>query len=96
LAAESVRSGADFWETVRLLGELGATTTQAVELSCRVHRGGGLGRELMYLVGYRRVAARLAKEPELTQVLQHGRVSLDAARALLTDSFELDDDGDVI
>lgn len=96
LAAASVRSGADFWETVRLLGELGATSAQAVELSCRVHRGGGLGRELMYLVGYRRVAARLASEPELERVMQHGRVSLEAARALLTDSFELDDDGDVI
>lgn len=96
LAAASVRAGADFWETVRILGELGSTAAQAVELSSRVHRGGGLGRELMYLSGYRRVAMRLASEPELERVMQHGRVSLDAARALLTDSLELDDDGDVI
>lgn len=96
LAAASVRQGAEFWETVRVLGELGATVTQAVELACRVHRGGGLGRELIYLVGYRRVATRLAHEPALERVMLHGRVSLDAARALLADSVELDDDGDVV
>jgi hypothetical protein len=96
LAAASVRQGARFWDTVQLLGELGATVAQAVELSCRVHRGGGLGRELIYLVGYRRVAERLAVEPVLERVMQNGRVSLDAAHALLVDSLELDDDGDVI
>jgi hypothetical protein len=96
LAAASVRQGAEFWETVRLLGELGATVTQAVELACRVHRGGGLGRELIYLVGYQRVATRLAREPTLERVMQCGRVSLDAASALLADSIELDDDGDMV
>ncbi|HVY30758.1 MAG TPA: tyrosine/phenylalanine carboxypeptidase domain-containing protein [Polyangiaceae bacterium] len=96
LAAASVREGAPFWDTVQLLGQLGATLAQAVELSCRVHRGGGLGRELIYLVGYRRVAARLAAEPVLERVMKHGRVSLDAAHDLLLDSIELDDDGDVI
>lgn len=96
LAAASVRQGAEFWQTVQLLGELGADVTQAVELSCRVHRGGGLGRELIYLVGYQRVASCLAREPALERVMRCGRVSLDAARALLADSIELDDDGDMV
>lgn len=96
LAAESVRRGADFWEAVQLLGELGATAAHAVELSCRVLRGGGLARELVYLVGYERVASRLLSEPPLERVLQAGRVSLDAAAALLAGSIELDDDGDVV
>jgi hypothetical protein len=96
LAAESVRHGAELWDTVELLGKTGATAPSAIELSCRVHRGGGLGRELVYLVGYARVLARLGARPQLEQVLQSGRVSLDAAEALLAGSVELDDDGDVI
>lgn len=96
LAAESVRGGAEFWDTVRLLGTLGAEAAPAIELACRVHRGGGLARELVYLTGYLRVARALAVRPELEQVLQSGRVSLEAADALLTDGVELDDDGDVV
>lgn len=96
LAAESARQGAGLWETVELLGGTGATAPSAIELSCRVHRGGGLGRELIYLSGYARVLGRLGARPELEGVLQSGRVSLDAAEALLAGSVELDDDGDVI
>ena len=81
---------------MQLLGELGATVGQAVELACRVQRGGGLGRELIYLVGYERVASRLAVQPRLELVMQSGRVSLDAADALLAGSLELDDDGDMV
>jgi hypothetical protein len=96
LAADSVRRGARFWDTVKLLGELGCSAAHAVELSSRVHRGGGLGRELIYLVGYQRVASRLAAEPELEPVMQSGRVSLDAARWLLGGLVELDDDRDMV
>lgn len=96
LAAESVRGGADFWETVRLLGQRGATLSAALELAGRVHRGGGLGRELIYLSGYQRVATALAQRPELERVLASGRVTLGAAVALLAGSIELDDDGDVV
>jgi hypothetical protein len=92
LAAASVRSGADFWDTVALLGQRGATLRAAVELAGRVHRGGGLGRELIYLTGYQRVAVALGRRPELERVLSSGRVGLAAAEALLLDSVELDDD----
>jgi hypothetical protein len=96
LAAESVRTGGEFWDTVTLLGQRGATLASAVELAIRVHRGGGLGRELIYLVGYHRVAVALGRRPELERVLVSGRVTIAAAEALLRGSIELDDDRNVI
>jgi hypothetical protein len=96
LAAESVRQGAEFVDTVTLLGQRGATLSPAIELACRVHRGGGLGRELIYLLGYQRVAAALAISPELEVVLESGRVSVNAAQALRQGSIELDDDRNVV
>jgi len=95
LAAESVRGDASLWDTVTLLGKSGATAAAAIELACRVHRGGGLGRELVYLTGYCRVAAALAQRPELERLQKSGRISLSAAAAL-AGSIELDDDGDVV
>lgn len=96
LAAESLHAGAGFWETVELLGRAGALASAAIELACRVHRGGGLGRELVYLTAYHRVASGLALRPELERLLASGRVSLAAAEALLFGSVELDDDGNVV
>jgi hypothetical protein len=96
LAAESVRDGAEFWDTVTLLGRRGAPLEAAIELAARVHRGGGLGRESIYLLGYQRVATKLARRPQLERVLASGRVSLEAAEALLAGSIELDDDGNVV
>ncbi len=91
LAAESLRQGAAFWDTVTLLGQRGATIASAIELASRVHRGGGLGRELVYLLGYQRVALALGQRPELERVLASGRVSISGAIALLEGSIELDD-----
>jgi hypothetical protein len=97
LAAESVRDAADFWETFEVLRGHGAGVEMAVELSCRVHRGGGLGRELVYLAGYAHVARSLRARPELEAVLASGRISTDTAERLLgAGSVELDDDRDVI
>lgn len=96
LAAESVRDHAEFWDTVTLLGQSGASAAAAVELACRVHRGGGLGRELVYLSGYLRVAEGLALRPELEHVMSSGRVPIAAAASLLGGWVELDDDGDVV
>ena len=96
LAAESLRGGAEFWDTVALLGQRGATLGSAIELTSRVHRGGGLGRELIYLVGYQRVAMALARRPDLERVLISGRVALGAAEALLEGSIDLDDDRNVV
>ncbi len=95
LAVESLRQGAELWETFEVLGRSGASAASALELSCRVHRGGGLGRELVYLTGYARVAYGLGKEPKLEAIMRAGRVSLGAA-ALLVDSCKLDDDGDMV
>jgi hypothetical protein len=95
LAAESVRQGADFWETLGLLDELGGELPASVELASRVHRGGGLGRELVYLTGYLRVKAAFEADPERERVMKCGRLSLSAA-AELAGSLELDDDGNVI
>lgn len=86
VAASSLREGASFADCVQLLLERGARPTHAIELSCRVHRGGGLGRESIYLNGYLRVSATLALRPELSVVQQNGRVSLAAAAPLLDDS----------
>jgi hypothetical protein len=96
LAAESVRRGAAFWDTVTLLGQAGASAAAAIELGCRAHRGGGLGRELVYLTGYLRVAEQLLRHPELERLQERGRISLSAARELLEGSIELDDDGNVV
>jgi hypothetical protein len=97
LAAESVRQGAEFWETFQLLLEHGAGSELAVDLCCRVQRGGGLGRELVYLSGYVRVARSLESRPELEGVLASGRVSVTAAASLLDAGLvELDDDRDVV
>jgi hypothetical protein len=82
LAAASVRDGAEFWETCELLLKAGADVEAAVELGCRVHRGGGLGRELVYLAGYEQVKAALSTDPWLERALVAGRVSLEAARRL--------------
>jgi len=96
LAAQCLRAGGGFWQTVELLGALGADAADAVDLACRVHRGGGLGRELVYLDGYVRVRTRLEQDPSLERFLENVRVSLEAAWLLRSDSFELDDHGDVI
>lgn len=97
LAAASVREGAELWQTVRLLRELGAEPRAALELSCRVQRGGGLGRELVYVCGYRRVRAAFARFPALARALGHGRVSVAATERLLgAGSVQLHDDRDVI
>ena len=96
LAAESVRGHAEFWDTVELLQQTGASSGTSVELACRVHRGGGLGRELIYLAGYLRVASGLTARPELERFMSSGRASLRAAEMLLDGGVELDDDGDVI
>ncbi|MEB2312744.1 MAG: DUF1704 domain-containing protein [Sorangiineae bacterium] len=84
LAALSVREGASFSETVELLRARGAPLTPALALSARVHRGGGLARELVYLPALERVERALAAEPTLEPWLERGRVGLAAARALAT------------
>ncbi len=81
-AARSVGAGADFVATARLLLEHGAALADALRIAARVHRGGGLAREAVYLPALLRVEAALAVEAGLDSVLGAGRVSVDAAPAL--------------
>jgi hypothetical protein len=83
-AALSVRAGASPEVTVRLLEDLGAPFERAVDLSLRVHRGGGLAREVVYLPAYVEVRAAFAAEPGLETWFERGRMSLEAARCLAT------------
>jgi len=81
LAARAVRSGASFQEIVQQLLGLGQDIASAVEAACRACRGGGLGREYVYLVSLARVTRAFEAEPELEGYFEHGRVSVEAARA---------------
>jgi hypothetical protein len=81
-AARSVGDGADFVATARLLLDRGAPLPDALRIAARVHRGGGLGREAVYLPALLRVEAALAAEEGLDAVLGSGRVAVDAAAAL--------------
>jgi hypothetical protein len=83
LAARSVERGAGFVETARLLEALGARSLgEALRIAARVHRGGGLAREVVYLPALLRVEAALGKDPALGQVLASGRVAVGTAASL--------------
>ncbi|HEX3774551.1 MAG TPA: tyrosine/phenylalanine carboxypeptidase domain-containing protein [Polyangiaceae bacterium] len=82
LAAERVRAGASFVGTVSELIERGQDIESSVEAACRAFRGGGLGREYVYLSALARVQRVFADEPELERWLERGRLSIAAARAL--------------
>ncbi|WP_437818775.1 tyrosine/phenylalanine carboxypeptidase domain-containing protein [Sorangium sp. So ce1078] len=83
LAARSVERGAGFVETARLLEARGArSTADALRIAARVHRGGGLAREVVYLPALLRVEAMLEERPALGEVLSSGRVSVGAAASL--------------
>jgi hypothetical protein len=81
-AAGALRQGADWVETVKLLLELGSPLTEAIDLASRVHRGGGLGREIVYLPALARVRAAVEEDPWLMSWLERGRISIAAAREL--------------
>jgi len=82
VAAVGVRRGAEPRDTVDMLVARGAPVERAVELALRVHRGGGLGREIVYLPAYFAVASAFAEEPSLERWFERGRIGLRAAREL--------------
>ena len=82
LAALAVRSGADWVETVRALEAVGAPLADALDLAARAHRGGGLGREIVYLTALCRVRRALAADPEIESWMERGRISVAAAPIL--------------
>jgi hypothetical protein len=80
VGALCVQRGADFDETFRELVARGGRGPEAVELAVRVHRGGGLGREIVYLPAYHEVSRAFDEEPALERWFERGRVGLEAAR----------------
>ncbi len=82
VAARSVEASADFTDTVRLLLEHGSPPPAALRIAARVHRGGGLAREAVYLPALLRVEAAVRRDPSLDAVLARGRVSVAAAPVL--------------
>jgi len=82
LAAVSVGQGASFVETGELLLAMGTPLEEALRITARVHRGGGLAREIVYLPALSRVRTALAEEPELERWLERGRIGVEAARRL--------------
>lgn len=84
VAALGVRDGASPRETMTRLTELGLTVGAASELAVRVHRGGGLGRELVYLPRYHALGDAFAAEPRLERWFERGRLDLLTARRLET------------
>ncbi len=81
-AASSVRDGADFVETARALLDIGAPLAEALQITARASRGGGLAREIVYLPAVTRVREAFSAEPELERWLERGRISVPAARCL--------------
>lgn len=82
LAAWAVAEGADWVETVRSLTLLGTELDAAMSLASRVHRGGGLARERVYLPALLHLEDVFDDDPELEGWLERGRVSVAAARTL--------------
>ncbi len=82
LAALAVRQGADFPDVVDLARGWGEDLAEALWTAFRVTRGGGLGRELVYLPALLRVEQALAVDADLERWMERGRVSVAAARVL--------------
>ena len=76
LAVDSLVRGADFVETFRLLvKEHGFAHAQAFTIAMRVHRGGGLTKDLVYLRGLLELLDHLAAGGEL-EILLLGKFAL--------------------
>jgi hypothetical protein len=82
LAARGAHAGVEFVPLVESLRERGAFPRESIRLAARALRGGGLGREAVYMPGLLRVEAALARDPTIDDVLASGRVGVDDADAL--------------
>ena len=61
IGADALARGADFPETVRRIGDdAGLSPRAAFDVALRLHRGGGLTKDLIYLRGLRDLLAHLA------------------------------------
>jgi hypothetical protein len=82
LAAQALFEGGSYVEVVRLLSQRGCPIDDAVAIAARVFRGGGLGREIIYLPALLRVTSGFRALPALEQWFERGRVSLRWAQRL--------------
>ncbi len=82
VAARGLERGANWVETTEQCLALGASLEQAMAIASRVHRGGGLGRERIYLPALCRVEAAIRERPGLEDCLARGRLSVEAIFAL--------------
>ena len=70
VAAHSVMSGAEFIDTYRILSDgYGFASRPAFQIATRVHRGGGLIKDAVYLRGLQRVVRYLADGGRLDTLL---------------------------
>lgn len=79
LATRNMHAGASFGETARdLLREHHFSPVEAIAISERAYRGGGVARDANYLRGFLRVRAAIARGETNLDELRMGRVGLDA------------------
>jgi hypothetical protein len=78
-----LRAGVSFADSFAALLAEGLESELALGLLIRIHRGGGLGREIVYLPSFLRVSEAIATDPRLEQLMERGRISIEAARVLL-------------
>lgn len=83
LATDAVHEGADPNDVVTLLvGERGLSVDDAIAITERSFRGGGLTRDASYLFGWMRVRRALRRADTTIDELRWGKVALDALPAL--------------
>jgi uncharacterized protein (TIGR02421 family) len=79
LATRHMHAGAAFGETAReLMREHHFSPAEAIAISERAYRGGGVARDANYLRGFLRVRAAIARGETNLDELRTGRVGLDA------------------
>lgn len=82
VAALAVHDGASFDDLVTLARSHGADAPRALRVAARASRGGGLGRERVYLPAYLRFLAASRRDPRVEAVLVMGRVRIEAVGEL--------------
>jgi len=79
VAADCMHRGASFAETSRRLHrEEGFAPAEAIAIAERAYRGGGVARDVAYLLGWLRVHAALSAGEATLDELRAGRLSLSA------------------
>lgn len=86
LACVYLRRGATFVDTVRGLTELGADLPVALRAVMRAGRGGGMGREIVYMPAMQRLGRAFDANPALEDWFREGRVSLQYAERHIRES----------